>query len=197
MRPGNVSPDAEASSQFSCFGSSCAVYVGGNGDLVSPELAVQLERRRLLAWHSSGRNTPLTGRRRGPDGRIGKGKRERSPLTGDSFPFPVSRFVPRPAVSRVAGPSSCQRLWAEPSRSSTPCRGGDQSPNNRGRAAPPNASEPAARRRSSRLLRGRRPARRGGRGRDGRWEGGGSRRGRSPSRSERHGAEAVPEDVTQ
>jgi thiamine biosynthesis lipoprotein len=42
----------EATERFACFGSSCAVYVGGDGPLGSARAAAADARRRLLAWHS-------------------------------------------------------------------------------------------------------------------------------------------------
>jgi thiamine biosynthesis lipoprotein len=42
---------AEASDTFSCFGSTCAVFVIGSGDRGDAQQAVTFARRRLLDWH--------------------------------------------------------------------------------------------------------------------------------------------------
>jgi FAD:protein FMN transferase len=44
-------PRAEASDTFACFGSTCAVLVGGHGELGSPAQAVVTVRERLLEGH--------------------------------------------------------------------------------------------------------------------------------------------------
>jgi len=42
---------AEASTSFACFGSTCAVFVTGDGRCGTPEQAVERAERQLLSWH--------------------------------------------------------------------------------------------------------------------------------------------------
>jgi thiamine biosynthesis lipoprotein len=46
-----MSSGAEASATFACFGSSCAVFVRGDGEHDSADGAVATARRKMLEWH--------------------------------------------------------------------------------------------------------------------------------------------------
>jgi FAD:protein FMN transferase len=45
-------PTSEAIERFACFGGSCGVLVEGAGPAGSPQVAVELAKRRLLDWHA-------------------------------------------------------------------------------------------------------------------------------------------------